>query len=135
MKELFSWHLTPEKLFDYLNEDDLINFIKEKVFGDAEVNIINNVFIINIKTTYIVRYLKPTYLEGIVEKIKNRYKQVGQISGFIINIYNNEINVSYENPIEIVRYVSGINDNLIKKYFKKKLDNDFVLISEERIKK
>lgn len=122
-----------EKLFDYLNEDELINFIQNKSFGEVEVNIINNVFMINIKTTQILRYLKPTYLEGIIEKIKNRYKHVGTINGIIINIYNKDVNVNYENPMDIVRYTLGINDIKIKRYFKKKLDNDFIFISEERL--
>ena len=122
-----------DNLLNYKNEDELYELIKDRIEGEVIIDKNQNILIINANTSEINKYMNTQNITAVFPEVKKRYRQTGEIDTLLINIVNNDIDITKPNPIESIRYIYNINSSRVERYFKNKLDDNYRFIGEERI--
>ena len=114
-----------EELFNYKSEEDLYNLIREKINGTIEIKKNKDILTVDVHTMEINKYMTTERIIAIFREVKKRYRQTGEVEQFFINIVNENIDINYPNPIEIVQYIYNIKSSIVKRRFKNKKDLEF----------
>ena len=122
-----------EDLFGYMKEDDLKRFVLDRITGNVNISVNNNVYIIEVGTDLISNYMNPSNLLGIMKEIKNRCLQTNEVESLIITFNKTNIDLTSQNPIEFIRYIYSFKSNKLIKQYKNKNDLEFRNITEERV--
>ena len=122
-----------EELFNYKSEDDLYNLIREKINGTIEIKKNKDILTVDVHTMEINKYMTTERIIAIFREVKKRYRQTGEVEQFFINIVNENIDINYPNPIEIVQYIYNIKSSIVKRRFKNKKDLEFRETISEKI--
>ncbi len=122
-----------EELFNYKSEEDLYNLIREKINGTIEIKKNKDILTVDVHTMEINKYMTTERIIAIFREVKKRYRQTGEVEQFFINIVNENIDINYPNPIEIVQYIYNIKSSIVKRRFKNKKDLEFRETISEKI--
>ena len=122
-----------DNLLNYKNEAELYELIENKIEGEVGIDKNQNMLIVNANTSEISKYMNTQNITAIFSEVKKRYRQTGEIDTLLININNNDIDITKPNPIESIKYIYNISSSRVERYFKNKLDDKFRLVGEERL--